>query len=112
MEDTEERQDYNAVVNENQRAMIAAYFLALANEFKILRDHPHRVWALGKARASMWIHSEIPEEVQLGVLITAAVEVYPAQTKRICEAILGKRPLEPRELGAKWAPYLKVAGDD
>jgi len=86
--------------------MITAYFLAIAKEFKILRDHPSRVWALGKARASLWLHSETPEEVQIGILITSAVEVFPEATKRICEALLKGGKGMPPELEGKWRPYV------
>jgi hypothetical protein len=101
--------DFQSVVSIEQRTTIAAYFLAIAQEFKILRGHPLRVWAIGKARAGMWIHSEIPEQIHLGILITSAVEVYPEGTKRICEVLLGKRKAAPMDLSGKWAPYLEAA---
>jgi len=101
-----DEQDFQSVVSDDQRTMIAAYFLAIAKEFKILREHPSRVWALGKARASMWLHSETPEEVQIGILITSAVEVFPEATKRICEALLKGGKGMPPELEGKWRPYV------
>ena len=102
-----DEQDFQSVVSDDQRTMIAAYFLAIAKEFKILRDHPSRVWALGKARASLWLHSETPEEVQIGILITSAVEVFPEATKRICEALLTRGEGLPPELEGKWGCYLE-----
>ena len=103
--------DYDKVVSEDQKAAIAAYFLAIAKEFPILEGHPQRVWALGKARASIWLHSDIPEQVQVGVLITSAVEVYPEITRSFCDLIMRRADREPRELSQKWQPYLELVNE-
>ena len=103
--------DYDKVVSEDQKVTIAAFFLAIAKEYPILQQHPQRVWALGKARAQIWMGSEIPEERQVGILITSAGEVYPEVTKRLCSVILNRGSETGRDLGPKWAPYLELVSN-
>ena len=98
--------DWSSTVNEHQRAQVAAFYMALIKEYPILKGYRQRVWALGKARAEQWIHSTIPEQVQLGILVTCAVEVYPEATKRIVRALMGDSVVNPVELGGKWAALL------
>ena len=94
--------DWNTVVSPQQKAQFTAFYMALIREFPILSGYSHRVWALGKARAAQWIHSTIPEQVQLGIVVSSAVEVYPEATKRIVRALMGESIVQPIELGAKW----------
>ncbi|WP_348700996.1 hypothetical protein [uncultured Limnobacter sp.] len=95
--------DWNTVVSEHQRTQVVAFYMALIKEFPILKGYSSRVWALGKARAEQWIHSTIPEQAQLGILVTCAVEVYPEETRRIVSALMGDSVINPIELGCKWA---------
>jgi len=104
--------DYDKIVSDDQKVAIAAYFIAIAKEYPILKGYPQRVWAVGKARAEIWMSSDIPEERALGVLIVSAVEVYPEVTKRLCEVILnGTAETKGRDLGPKWAPYLELVSN-
>ena len=100
--------DYDAVVSDDQKTKIAAFFLSMAKEFPILRDHPQRIWAVGKARAAQWVHSDEPTARELGILLTAAIEVYPEVTKRLCELITRGSRRERRELSPKWQAELEL----
>ena len=103
--------DWNTVVSDHQRAQFAAFYLALAKEFKLLDGHSQRLWALGKARAAQWVYSDSPEQVQLGILVTAAVEVFPEETKRIVQALTGDKTATPIDLGGKWLAVLNATNE-
>ena len=100
--------DYDAVVSEEQKIKISAFFLSMAKEFPILRDHPQRIWAVGKARAAQFLHSEEPTSREMGILLTTAIEVYPEVTKRLCELITRGSSSKGRELSPKWQAELEL----
>ena len=100
--------DYDEVVSDDQKTKIAAFFLSMAKEFPILRDHPQRIWAVGKARAAQWVHHEEPTARELGILLTTAIEVYPEVTKRLCELITRKNDQQGRELPPRWQAELEL----
>ena len=100
--------DYDAVVSEEQKIKIAAFFLAVANEYPILRDYPNRVWAVGKVRAEQCLHSNEPTARELGILMTTAIEVYPDITKSLCEVITRRETGQDRELSPKWQAELEL----